>query len=232
MGINGSIMMKNSQPSIHIKQWAAWAPGIYTPEQWTAWAQKPQATCGDDVPNVSDLPAMQRRRMNRLSKMCYVVTQAIEGSAHLPQIYCSRHGDLLRSTQLLEQLAQNEPLSSTSFGLSVHNAAGASVSILQQNTQPITSIAAGKNGIKQAFYEVLSHLVQYTSVVLIVYDDEVPVIYQLKQTPVFAYALLIERGDSVTLDFTHSSHNALPAELFVLAQIIQKSDTLKLSTSP
>jgi hypothetical protein len=214
--------------TLRITQWAAWAPNLVTQDDWRAWAQQPQSTLGDNMPDVSALPAMQRRRMNRMARMCYTVVQAIEGSADVPQIYCSRHGDLSRSTQLLHALAENEPLSSTSFGLSVHNAAGAATSILQGNRQAITSIAAGKDGVRHAFYEVLSHLAEHPSVVLVVYDEVVPDFYQIADTPVFAYALLIERGEGIALDFQAQDGSALPAELSVLAQVVQGQNILKL----
>lgn len=217
--------------TLRITQWAAWAPSLITPDDWRAWAANPQPTLGDDMPDVSALPAMQRRRMNRMARMCYTVVQAIEGSADLPQIYCSRHGDLSRSTQLLHALAEKEPLSSTSFGLSVHNAAGAATSILQGNRQAITSIAAGKNGVRHAFYEVLSHLAEHPSVVLVVYDEVIPDFFQISGSPVFAYALLIERGTDTVLDFQTADDGVLPAELSVLAQIVQGHTTLKLGAS-
>lgn len=226
----GQLLEMNQLYSITIKQWHAWAPNRITDHDWQQWAQKPVLTVGEGMPDVSVLPAMQRRRMNRLARMCYTVVQAIEGSAGLPQIYCSRHGDLARSTDLLLQLAQKEPLSAASFGLSVHNAAGAAVSILQGNTQPVTSIAAGQDGVRQAFYEVLAHLHEYPQVLLVVYDDVLPMMYQESASPVFAYALLIERGQRVELNFQARPTNLeLPLELSVLAQVVRNERQLNLS---
>lgn len=224
--------MTNQQKlTVDIQQWVAWAPNIETQADWKNWAAKPYNTTGDEMPDVSALPPMQRRRMNRLSRMCYSVVQQIENSANLPQIYCSRHGDLTRSTQLLQDLAQGEPLSSTSFGLSVHNAVGGAVSILQGNTQPITSVAAGENGIRHAFYEVLSHLVEFPELILVVYEELVPELYKIKDSAVFAYALHIKQGKSIELNFTSSDsiHGPLITELDVLAQIINGGSTLSLN---
>lgn len=216
--------------TIHIEQWAAWAPTIIHNEEWAVWAKHPSLTHGDDMPDVSTLPAMQRRRMNRLCRMCYTVVQKIHNASTLPQIYCSRHGDLIRSTQLLTDLANTEPLSSTSFGLSVHNAVGGAVSILQGNTQPITSLAAGDNGVRHAFYEVLSHLVEFPEVILVVYEEAVPAVYQIKNSPVFAYALHIKRGNSTELKFHSSSTDTdFPLELTVLSEVINGSKTLNLA---
>lgn len=224
--------MTNEQKlTVDIKQWAAWAPNIESQADWRNWAAKPYNTTGDAMPDVSALPPMQRRRMNRLSRMCYSVVQQIENSTNLPQIYCSRHGDLTRSTQLLQDLAQGEPLSSTSFGLSVHNAVGGAVSILQGNTQPITSVAAGENGIRHAFYEALSNLSEFPEVILVVYEELTPELYKLDDNVVFAYALHLKRGQSTELNFraNHDS-KALPiAELDVLAQIINGNAILNLN---
>ncbi len=157
-----------------IRSWSAWAPGITTPHAWQTWAEAPTLPLSEGIPEVNDIPAMQRRRMNRLSKMAYVVAQGIEYSAQIPQIFCSRHGDLARTIELLQQLAQNEPLSSMHFALSVHNAVGGGVSILQGNHSPISSISAGKNRIGAAILEALNHLVEYDHVVLIVYGELMP----------------------------------------------------------
>ena len=46
--------------------------------------------------------------------------------------------------------------------------------------------------------------------------------------PVFAYALLIERGEGTALDFQAQDGSALPAELSVLAQVVQGQNILKL----
>lgn len=223
-------MTDEQKLTVHIEQWAAWAPTIDTPEAWANWANNPLITQGDEMPDVSSLPAMQRRRMNRLCRMCYNVVQQINNSSQLPQIYCSRHGDLIRSTQLLSDLANAQPLSSTSFGLSVHNAVGGAVSILQGNTQAITSLAAGENGVRHAFYEVLSHLVEFPEVILVVYEDVVPDVYQVDNSAVFAYALHIKRGDTTELHFNQSEPDSnLPLELTVLSAIINGSKTLNLA---
>ena len=222
------IMTNEQKLTLDIIQWAAWAPTIETQDDWENWANKPCMTYGNEMPDVSSLPAMQRRRMNRLSRMCYSVVQQIDSSAHLPQIYCSCQGDLTRSSQLLSDLARSEPLSSTSFALSVHNAVGGAVSILQGNTQPITSVAAGENGIRHAFYEVLSHLVEFPELILVVYEEVVPELYAIKNSPVFAYALHIKRGHSIELNFNQSAAARSPflSELDILSQIIQGLSTL------
>lgn len=222
-----------------IRQWAAWAPGVETEEQWRSWANAPFAPSGDQVPDVSSIPAMQRRRLNRLTRMAFHVVNQIADSAELPQIYCSRHGDLLRSTELLQQIVKQEPLSSMNFGLSVHNAVAGNLSILQHNTQPMTSVAAGADGIVCAMIEAVTQSAETgQDVVLLVYDETVPELYEFttrgESSVAFAFALRIGQGQDYELSWpadlvennvqkrlTPSSAEAhLPTELQFLAWLL------------
>ena len=189
-----------------IRQWAAWAPGIETHEQWCSWADAPFVPSGDQVADASRIPAMQRRRLNRLTRMAFHVVDRLDHAAELPQIYCSRHGDLLRSTELLQQIVQQEPLSSMNFGLSVHNAVAGNISILQNNTQPMTSLAAGVDGIACAMIEaVMQSEETRQDVILLVYDEIVPELYEFatdgESSVAFAFALRIAQGQDYSLSW-------------------------------
>ncbi|MGL4768079.1 MAG: beta-ketoacyl synthase chain length factor [Formosimonas sp.] len=211
-----------------IQHWAAWAPNLDTQEAWQAWAQNPFPLDNDGQPETPEIPAMQRRRMNRLSKMAYWVTQKIPNSATLPQIYCSRHGDFSRTVELLAQLANNEPLSSTHFALSVHNAVGGGISILQNNLAPISSLAAGENRIGAALQEACNHLTEYEQVVVVVYDDLPPEIGACLKPPTqapYAFALLITRGTDFSCQFSANptiDHHELSTDLQFLAFLLAK----------
>ena len=211
-----------------IRQWAAWAPGLETDEQWRSWADAPFVPCGEQVPDVSGVPAMQRRRLNRLTRMAFHVVDRMDHAAELPQIYCSRHGDLLRSTELLQQIAQQEPLSSMNFGLSVHNAVAGNISILQNNTQAMTSVAAGADGIACAMIEaVMQSAETKQDVILLVYDETVPDVYEFttlgEPSAAFAFALRIGQGQNYSLswpaDWTANSDKEQSAPLSVDAHL-------------
>ena len=215
-----------------ISQWAAWAPNLTSKADWLAWADAPILPTSEGNPEVPEIPAMQRRRMNRLSKMAYWVAQQIPNSANLPQIYCSRHGDFARTVELLQQVANDEPLSSTHFALSVHNAVGGGVSILQGNHSPISSLAAGENRIGAAMLEALNHLVEYEQVVVVVYDDLMPDMAHYLHPPAevpYAFALLISRGADYQVQYstkTQANSSALPLDLQFLAFIVQQQPSL------
>ena len=57
-----------------IDRWQAWAPGLVSTDDWTDWAREPcELESGDAQPDVSFLPAMQRRRLSRLARMVFAV---------------------------------------------------------------------------------------------------------------------------------------------------------------
>ena len=216
----------------NIKQWAAWAPNIDSPEDGLRGSMKPYPSFGDQAPDVSAISAMQRRRLNRITRMAYHVVNQIDGTAHLPQVYCSRHGDLPKSTELLIQLAHQEPLSSLNFGLSVHNAVAGNISILQNNIHPITSLAACAQGIACALLEAVTQAYEiHGDVLLVVYDEQVPDVYAAKleyrNNVAFAYALLISEGDGFEMTWRESSPvNVifdLPPELMFLAWLLNEN---------
>ena len=49
-----------------IVDWAAWAPGLSERSQWLGWADAPYPPVGEDTPALAEIPAMQRRRIERL----------------------------------------------------------------------------------------------------------------------------------------------------------------------
>lgn len=220
-----------------IQQWSAWAPELNTAQDWQAWAKKPYLPSSEGAPDVPEIPAMQRRRMNRLSKMAYFVTNAIHGSKDVPQIFCSRHGDLSRSVQLLQQIACDEPLSSTNFALSVHNAVGGGTSILQGNKNPITSIASGEQRMAMAFVEATTQLLEYKQVLIVIYDDIMPSVYQNTDHQPYALAFLISRGDEYRFNWQAStasnkqSSNTLPFDLQFLSFVLNQSKKISLTTN-
>ena len=90
-----------------VKEWSAWAPGLVDQEAWRAWAVAPWLPTGEETPALAEVPAMQRRRIERLGRMAVQTAfwcQRAEESG-VPLIFASRHGDVARSMELLEALA-------------------------------------------------------------------------------------------------------------------------------
>jgi hypothetical protein len=176
---------------------AAWAPGIDTPEGWHAWAHSHSAISGNNEPGVRAMPPMLRRRAGILGKMALEVAyQCMGARTNIPTIFCSRHGEVSRSIELLADLANDVPLSPTAFGLSVHNAIGGLFSIARTDHANNIALAAGKSSVEHAVIEACGLLADgEPSVLLVVYDCALPSIYANfadEDLQPFAWAWLME----------------------------------------
>jgi len=159
-----------------IDQWQAWAPGRACQADWLRWASAGQWPNDPEAqPDVSFLPAMQRRRLSRLARMVFAVAQPLsEGRAPMPLVYASRHGETTRNFALLSDLANAQPLSPTQFSLSVHNAIVGLWSIFQGDPSEMTAIAAEGDGLEHAVLEAALLLNEGAPAVLLVIAEESP----------------------------------------------------------
>lgn len=163
-----------------VAEWAAWAPGLETAEAWQAWARAPFVPAGEGAPALSEVPAMQRRRIDRLGRMAIQTAywcQRAEAEG-IPFVFASRHGDVACSVQLLEALSRREALSPTSFGLSVHNAIAALYSIVRGERGNYLALAAGPATPETALVEAAGLLGDGApEVLVVVYDAALPEVY-------------------------------------------------------
>lgn len=159
-----------------VQRWAAWAPGLAHPADWEAWLAKPHPLPAEGTPALTEMPSMMRRRVDRLGRIALQAAYGAHADApDAPVIFASRYGDLGRSVELLTQLARSEPLSPTSFSLSVHNAIGALYSIARGDTASYGAIAAGEETVEAAFTEACGLLADgVPRVMVVVYDEPVP----------------------------------------------------------
>ena len=188
-----------------ISSWAAWAPGLTSPEAWRAWALAPAvAPIGVEVPPLSEVPPMVRRRVEKLGRPAFQVASWCQGEARgFPLIFASRHGDSGRGADLLTSLAKHEPLSPTSFALSVHNAIGAQYSIIRGDTANVTAISNGRFTVEAAVLEAVALLGDGNAeVMIVVYDASPPAIYAgMYDEPAadFAFAWRVTKGSAFSL---------------------------------
>ena len=163
-----------------IVDWAAWAPGLHGRDAWRAWAKAPFLPVGDEAPELAEVPAMQRRRIDRIGRMAMQAAWwcAGAGQAGVPLVFASRHGDVQRSCELLGQLADAEPMSPTQFGLSVHNAIAALYSIVRGERGNYLALAAGRATAEAALVEAAGLLADGApEVQVIVYEAPLPGIH-------------------------------------------------------
>ncbi len=184
---------------------AAWAPGLDTDVAWMDWAQRPyfidHVQNGHSEPDVAAMPAMLRRRAGFIGKMALEVAyRCLDGRSDVPVVFCSRHGECQRSVALLTDLVRDEPLSPTTFSLSVHNAAAGLLSISRHDHANHSALSGNDSGVEHAVIEACSLLADGASEVLIVvYEGLLPEVflqYQDNKEQPFAWAWLISSADN------------------------------------
>ncbi|WP_297841409.1 beta-ketoacyl synthase chain length factor [Pseudomonas sp.] len=162
--------------TFNIAQWRAWAPGLETTDDWQQWNNGQAAVASVDMaPDVSFLPAMQRRRLSRLARMAFSVGWPLaEGREQLPLVFVSRHGETPRTFDILSELATDQPLSPTQFSLSVHNAIIGLWSIMRGETSEMTALAAAGDGLEHGVIEAGALLAEGAPAVLLIVTEEQP----------------------------------------------------------
>ncbi|WP_434767477.1 beta-ketoacyl synthase chain length factor [Pseudomonas triticicola] len=162
--------------NFNIAQWRAWAPGLDSVDAWQAWSRQPVVLQSSDAaPDVSFLPAMQRRRLSRLARMAFSVGWPLaDGRDNLPLVFVSRHGETPRTFEILRDLATEQPLSPTQFSLSVHNAIIGLWSIMRGETSEMTALAAAGDGLEHGMLEAAALLEEGAPAVLLVITEEQP----------------------------------------------------------
>jgi Beta-ketoacyl synthase, N-terminal domain len=226
--------------SFSIASHAAWAPKLETREAWLAWASEDYVITGEVEAPVHRMPPMLRRRAGFLGKMALEVAyQCLDRRIDVPTVFSSRHGDAARSVALLLDLAKEEPLSPTSFGLSVHNATGGLFSIARGDHSSHVALAAGQSSVEHAVIEACGMLAEgEPEVLLVVYDCPLPTPYGAFQDcdeQPFAWAWLMRSPADEVVSLTWSdalkhslpSFERLPAGLEVLRFYLRKESALE-----
>lgn len=205
-----------------IEAWAGVAPGLASRADWRAWAESPVPLRGEASPDVSFLPAMQRRRCDVLSRMMLSAVNACcdeSERAGALTVFASRHGSFGTTVAMLEDLARDRPLSPTSFSHSVHNTQAGLFSIWSGNQQLAQSLASRNETFEHGFLEAVCLLARSGGrpVLLVVGDEALPEpVSALSQDPdpPYAIALLLrgEGGPGTAVEFDLSGERGSPAE--------------------
>ncbi len=188
-----------------ITNWAAWSPGLTNRDEWVRWAQNPTALGRSGAPEVEFLPAMQRRRCDALSRMCFQVIHEVcppEGLGDLTSVFASRHGSFGNMTALLFALADGRALSPNGFSHSVHNTQAGLFSIWAQNRAASTCVAGGAETFGAGLLEALGSLTSdpERTVLLVVADEAVPEPFDslCDDKGAYAVALLLRSPESLS----------------------------------
>lgn len=230
------------QLKFSILSWGAWAPKYPQRDDWQTWCKHSADTSKENdlegiSPALSQVPAMQRRRFSRLTKMMLEVSFQCEAAPNCRSIFASRHGELHRTIGLLEDIIEKQPLSPLGFSQSVHNTGSGIFGILTNNTAPSTSIAAGTETLSQAMVEAFAQLHQSPEPLLLVFgDDPVPPVYdeftRELELPLALGLTLASADESATVTLTlrqltaEQQQNATPLSYGMLVHALATSQDI------
>ena len=166
---------------IQVEKWSFWSPESADPIGWAKHWQDAGAERLAGDPDVTAIPAMQRRRMSRLSRMALAAAlDVIPDEAVDYSIFCSQHGEIVRTSSLLLSMTQGIELSPTAFAQSVHNTASGLFTVLAETNAPSSSIASGANTFAYGWMDALAYLARNPDhrVLLVDFDEVIPEEYQ------------------------------------------------------
>ncbi len=107
---------------IHVERWSFWSPEAGDPAGWLDYWQKPGARAQAGDPDAKAVPPMHRRRMSRLSKMALAsALEVVAGETVDYSVFCSQHGEIARTRDILSSISSGTEMSPTAFAQSVHN---------------------------------------------------------------------------------------------------------------
>ncbi|RYF01569.1 MAG: 3-oxoacyl-ACP synthase [Comamonadaceae bacterium] len=231
--------------NFQVIRWAAWARGLNSQAAWRAWFDRSDSDAlpdGPDQPDLNEVPALMRRRIDPLGRAAIKTVYDAAGDEPLggPVVFVSRWGEVARSLALLQQLASEEGLSPTQFSLSVHNASGALSSMARRDRENYLAVAAGAHSAEAGVNEALGLLADGAPRVLVVcFDAPLPSAYAAlvpegAHAMTYAWACVLEAADGangITLIPLPAAKALLPADripddLAVLEFLVGQSPTL------
>jgi hypothetical protein len=143
---------------------------------WSSWPVTGGNAPDPVPPNIDFIAPMLRRRLSKLSRMAVKVAHDCASEAPTVRVVlASRHGELRRSTEIINDLVSGRPVSPAAFSLSVLNAMAGVFGIARQDRAPATAIAAGDETLGYALVEAYAQYASDASTpVLLVFVDELP----------------------------------------------------------
>jgi hypothetical protein len=232
--------------TLGLADFSALAPGLERLEEWRAWSVNPDVFPDAEHPVATPLiPMMLARRMGKGSRFAtQTALSLLQRHSVDALVHSSRHGELERTSQILNSIETGGDVSPTDFAMSVHNAASGQLTISARLKVPSVSVAAGPESFQQSLHEVLAFLssgkrsvlhVDFEPVIPEFYQDHVP-----RGIPPYAAAFLwqgparvlpeCEAGGVSAASVSGRAPDArLPQSLRFLAAILQERRSFTLS---
>lgn len=200
--------------------WMALSPGISQPEQWADWQANGYAWPDNEHFVPSDaIPPMQKRRMSTLSRLAVQVAVSLTREQSVDYIVFScRHGELTRTSQLLQSVLDGQPASPMAFSQSVHNTATGLFTIIAGQTVAATSVSASRSSLHAACIEAAAYLASNPThrVLLVDFDEPLPDPYGQYETQDFrgyALGLLLTSGQEFLIQGQRQSNRHVGCQI-------------------
>jgi len=166
---------------IEIERWSFWSPETSDPASWLKHWRNAHARSAAENPPADLIPPLHRRRTSRLSKMA--LATALDVTAGEPvdySIFCSQHGEIVRTRAILSSISEGVEISPTAFAQSVHNTSSGLFTIIESSNAPSMSMASGANTFAYGWLEAQAYLASNSShrVLLVDFDEIIPEEYQ------------------------------------------------------
>jgi hypothetical protein len=175
--------------------------------------------------------------MSRLAKMALSAALEVAGDDPVDySIFCSQHGEITRTHDILASISEGEEISPTAFAQSVHNTSSGLYTILANSTQASTSIASGANSFAHAWIEAKSYLACHPDhqVLLVDFDEAIPGEYQRYTEQIqcdHALAMMLRATAEDGIELSHeacATNELLPQGPLFLAWLHAGLDSLSL----
>ena len=198
---------------ISLAEWKGWAPGVNSPEDWSALITDQSELDLTQQPDVSFLPAMFRRKLTQLSRMIFHTVNLLESKEVLkdiPVVFGSRHGELDISINLITSEIAETPFSPARFSMSVHNSPPGLMSIHYKNRAAANAVSAGRRTLEMSLIEAQAMLHENEKCLLIYADLPLVDIYSEYEDeesfPVCLALLLDKNAGDLKLIFDNSEN--------------------------
>lgn len=213
--------MHSPEICFDVVNWRAVSDRLSSAEEWRQWAVQPEmvASWPQKAPDVSFLPALQRRRLSAAARLLFAAAwPLLPSDSACPTVFASYDGEINRSFELWQMLLRDHQVSPTSFGLSVHNALIGQWSMLRHDMSETTALCVSTDGFETAFVEAAALLAEgHEQVLVLVADDPLLPEYTIPQVLrapfAYAFAAVVRAGKQCSVQLRSSAATSAAAPL-------------------
>lgn len=204
---------------------------------WCSWGLEAEPS----APDVAFIEPGLRRRLSPVARSAMAVAECARPKGRPVRfVFASRHGELKRNAEMLQELANGQAPTPMNFSLSVLNAVAGLFGIAHRDTSASSAVSAGPETLPLALLEGAVQAWTYPgeAVLVVCADEPPPALYEgLVDEPKRPYALavLISAQDAtlpIRTSWTrHSGATSEPSAVETLVDCMQHRRATQWSTA-